>query len=66
MYGITESMDMSLSKLWEMVKDGETLCAAAHGVRKVGHNSATTSTTNLTNLKIFLKGRWGRLVGEML
>ena len=32
--GITDSMDMSLSKLQEMVKDREALCDAVHGVTK--------------------------------
>ena len=32
--GITDSMDMSLSKFWEMVKDRETWHAAIHGVTK--------------------------------
>ena len=43
--GITDSMDMNLSKLQEIVKDREVWCAVVRGSQRVGHDLATQQVT---------------------
>ena len=42
--GVTDSMDMSLSKLWELVMEREAWCVAVHGVEVMDTSQATSKS----------------------
>ena len=45
LYGIIDSMDMNLGKLWDMVRDREAWCATVHGVPKSPWSPEESDTT---------------------
>ena len=61
--GITDSIDMSLSKLQEMVKDREAWCSAVHGVTKGWTRLSDYNNNSLMSMcQAFICKQWSMIV----
>jgi len=73
-HGIINSMDMNLSKLWEIAEDGGARQAAVHGLQRVRHNLDTEKNKTLarnveslllTNIKLYKTYLHPEYLGDM-